>query len=88
MKWRHEYFAEHDRTVFTLQFDGADLREAEFTEWELTMVRLLEQQQREDPTAEGALMVLQQYVAAIQRGRAICPLNSHPASVHGHRDAN
>ncbi len=70
MKYESYYDEYRDCHVLKLEFHGGDLVQAEFSENGRAMIRLLEKQQLEDPTGEGALMIAQLYVAAIERGRA------------------
>ena len=67
MKCTRDYYAEDDRFVMTFEFTGSDVRRAKFKDLDLKMLRALGEQQERDPTAEGALMIAQQYAAAIQR---------------------
>lgn len=73
MRYEKHYDPRTQETVVKIVLSDFELSRAHYQRHDRVMLNLLEQQQREDPTLEGLLMILQQHARALELGELPSP---------------
>jgi hypothetical protein len=71
MKYEYEIDQRSDDRQFRLTIPRADFLNAQYLPHELGMIRALEEQQEQNPTCEGMLMIVQMHVRVIERSQGV-----------------